>query len=239
MEILDTIVKLLQSDPRLRVVAVIYLHRITDNRITRPSRMNLRMLEAMCGEHFYQNVVLATTMWENTPENLLGKMKQREDELNHSRAFWADMIQKGSTYKRHLGTVETGKEIMGLCLAKHNPPRMQVLLEMGQGISLENTAAGTILTAELREQEAKKRRELEEERENVREATAAADAQLRHSRDMWLQQGRNPTQMMGSRNRASMLPQSGLEVERATRQKGGWIAGLGRCLTRIGEELPF
>lgn len=165
MEVLSTIVTYVNSSPRLRIVGIIYMHRIIDKRVTATSRMNLRMLQALCGEHFYQNVVLTTTMWDTAPVGLLADLERREAELNASSAYWAGMLEKGSGYARYLGTAVSGKGVVDACISKYDPPALNIALEMRNGISLEDTAAGRILTAELRKREEKKRRELIEEAE--------------------------------------------------------------------------
>ena len=86
--ILGCIVDYLRSDTRLWVLAVIYLHRINDKRITGTSLLSLRIFQDFCGEHFYQNVVLATTMWGTVPKELSRQLEDREAELNGPDVFW-------------------------------------------------------------------------------------------------------------------------------------------------------
>lgn len=123
IEVLDSIGKYLQSNTQLRILAVIYMHRITDKRVTRTSRLSLDMFQAFCGQHFYQNVILVTTMWGVVPENIVPQLVQREAELNDSNVFWGDMKRKGAQYARHLGNTESGRDIVDLCLRKETPPR--------------------------------------------------------------------------------------------------------------------
>lgn len=53
---------------KVKLAGIIYLHRITDVRMTGSSYKNLRMLEKLCGDGAMSKVVLVTTMW-----NLLGR----------------------------------------------------------------------------------------------------------------------------------------------------------------------
>ena len=177
MEVLSAIVAYLDANPQLCIVGIIYMHRITDRRVTATSRMNLRMLQALCGEHFFQNIVLTTTMWDAAPSNLLEDLEHREAELNASGAFWAGMIEKGSRYARYFGTAASGKAVVGIGINKYDPPLLNVLLEMRDGRSLEDTSAGQILTAELRKREEKKRRELMDEAEEEKKEKDALLAQ--------------------------------------------------------------
>src|SRR5947208_2149946 len=43
---------------------VIYLHRITDNRIGNTGRRTMAVLQRMCGADNFQNIALVTTMWD-------------------------------------------------------------------------------------------------------------------------------------------------------------------------------
>ena len=121
------------------------------------------MFQNFCGEFFYQNVILATTMWGVVPEKLLPDLERRETELNESDVFWGDMIPKGSTYKRYLSTIESGKAILDVYTRKRDPLLLKIFLEMRQGCNLETTSAGQTITAEFRKREEMKRQELQEE----------------------------------------------------------------------------
>lgn len=59
----------------INLAGIIYLHRITDVRMQGSSLKNLTMFQKLCGEGFYNHVVLATTMWGR-----LGKDEQDADE---------------------------------------------------------------------------------------------------------------------------------------------------------------
>jgi hypothetical protein len=170
MDILDSIVKYVQTKAHSQIAGIIYLHRITDKRITGSSRMNLRMLKALCGKHFFQNVVLTTTMWGTVTAKVIPDLETREAELNGTSAFWADMIEKGAQYARYDNSEARGRAILDMCLARRSAPILNILLEMQQGRRLEDTSAGLILTEELRKREERKREEIRQEQEDEREA---------------------------------------------------------------------
>jgi len=170
MDILDSIVKYVQTKAHGRIAGIIYLHRITDKRITGSSRMNLRMLKALCGEHFFQNVILTTTMWGTVTAKVIPDLETREAELNGTPAFWEDMIEKGAQYARYDNSESRGRAVIDMCLARRSSPTLNILLEMQQGRRLEDTSAGLILTEELRKREERKREEIRQEQEGEREA---------------------------------------------------------------------
>lgn len=169
MQVLDSIVRYIKSDPLLQVIGVIYMHRITDKRITGTSRLNLRMMRALCGEHYFQNVVLTTTMWNTIPTELLPDLKKREAELNQSAVFWGDMIKRGSKYIPHSGSPADGRAIVEVLLKTLKAPQLNIIIELGDGRDLESTTAGQILVEELVKREAKKRQELQEEQDALEE----------------------------------------------------------------------
>ena len=191
MEVLDAVVRYIQREQSARIVGIIYMYKIIEKRITGAAARNLRMLQALCGEHFYQNVVLTTTMWDTVPAAVFPELETREAQLNGGGAFWADMIEKGSEYARYDDSVASGRAILETCLSKRNPPPLNIVLELKRGqMSLEDTSAGRIITAGLRRREEKKRQELlEEEREEAMllQTRKEKEAQLRAAEEQVLQ----------------------------------------------------
>ena len=54
----------LQRQNEVKLTGLIYLHRITDNRLGSAAMRNLRMMGALVGEDNMKNVVLVTNRWE-------------------------------------------------------------------------------------------------------------------------------------------------------------------------------
>jgi hypothetical protein len=170
-EVLQSIVDYINARKQ-KVIAVIYLHRITDKKITGSTKINLRMLRAVCGEHYYQNVKLVTSMWGTVPQASIEATVHREVELNTSPDFWFDMIEKGASYARwdeKLGEhFNTAKQIVELCRSKKDAPILNILLELQKATTIEQTTAGRILTEELRKRQEKERKAIEEEEEELK-----------------------------------------------------------------------
>ena len=75
----------------MKLTGIIYLHEISQTRMTGKGLKNLNMFRKLCGDEALKNVVLATTKWDDvTPE--VGQ--QREIQLRED--FWKEMIQYGS-----------------------------------------------------------------------------------------------------------------------------------------------
>ncbi|KAI9783789.1 MAG: hypothetical protein M1839_003125 [Geoglossum umbratile] len=94
-----------------RISGIIYLHRITDNRVSGSTRRNFQMLMGLCGKHFLPHVVLATTMWRqlDDPES-----NRRQDELEGSH--WKEMIDGGAVARKYEGTTQSAIGIIDILL---------------------------------------------------------------------------------------------------------------------------
>jgi len=134
--------------------------------------INLRMLKAVCGEHYFQNIKLVTSMWGTVPSASMAATFTREVEFNTSPDFWLGMIEKGAHYARwdeNMGQhYNTAKQVVEMCRSKLDTPILNILLEMQKGATIEQTTAGRILTEELRKRQEKERKAIEEEEEELR-----------------------------------------------------------------------
>jgi GTP-binding protein EngB required for normal cell division len=172
LEVLQSIVGYIQTR-NLKIISVIYFHRVTDKKITGSTKLNLRMLRAFCGEHFFQNIVLATTMWSAFPDASMEENMGREADLNTSDLFWADMIEKGALYvrwdeTRRVEHAMSAEQILRFCMRKKDAPALNIMLELSEGKSLKNTTSGYVLVQELEEKRAKRYRDLVEEKDQMR-----------------------------------------------------------------------
>ncbi|KAI6095453.1 P-loop containing nucleoside triphosphate hydrolase protein [Pisolithus sp. B1] len=72
--------------------AILYFHRISDNRMAGTPLKNLRVFEKLCGKDAMYKVTLVTTMWDEVdPE--VGKERLKELKKN----YWQGMVSRGST----------------------------------------------------------------------------------------------------------------------------------------------
>ncbi|KAK6539329.1 hypothetical protein TWF694_009562 [Orbilia ellipsospora] len=155
----------------IQLSGIIYLHRITDNRVGGTARKDLNMFKKLCGEESFANVVLATTMWENVSPR---EGNDREETLRTSTEFYGSMVQMGSAMYRHTGDRNSAMNIINHLVNKRTTTILNIQREMATGLSLDETAAGKELDGELRKQKREFERRL---RENRKELEAALKQQ--------------------------------------------------------------
>ncbi|KDQ08778.1 hypothetical protein BOTBODRAFT_37636 [Botryobasidium botryosum FD-172 SS1] len=141
-----------------RLTGILYLHRITDNRVGGVSYKNMKIFEKLCGDSAMASVILCTTMWGQVPEHV-GAQRERELAAN----FWRNMIAKGATMRRVLDSQESATQIVSSLVSLRRPVTLAVQSEIvDQGKSVLDTAAGRDLNRE--KEEARLRMEAEIER---------------------------------------------------------------------------
>ncbi|KZP04217.1 hypothetical protein FIBSPDRAFT_941125, partial [Athelia psychrophila] len=123
--------------------AIIYLHRISDNKMAGSPLRNLQMFACMCGQGAMPRVILGTTMWSEIAA-VTGERRERELETS----FWADMIQQGSTVQRFGDSYESAWQIVGkLPTEQENVILSREIYDDKK--KLNETAAGVKLTEDL------------------------------------------------------------------------------------------
>ncbi len=158
----------------IQLTGILYLQRITDNRFTGSALKNLQMFKKMCGQSCLPNVVLLTTMWGGSTEQL-ALQEAREQELKTEDAFWAGMIRLGAQAKRYDDTTECALSIIREMLT-----RPQIVLDIqrqivDEGKDLNDTAAGQQLCEDIAVAEEKFREELRQVKEEMTEALREMD----------------------------------------------------------------
>lgn len=128
-----------------KISGIVYLHRISDTRVSQVSRQNLRMFKAICGPDALRNVVIVTTFWDKVaPEEGI----EKELELRTTDNLFKQLTDGGATYTRHDGELTTASSILGYLLPKATVTP-KILEEINQGKPLIDTTAGTILNEQF------------------------------------------------------------------------------------------
>ncbi|MCJ1314185.1 hypothetical protein MMC25_007865 [Agyrium rufum] len=145
----------------ITLAGIIYLHRITDNRMGGSAFRNLSLFQKLCGTTSLSNVVLATTMWDElkTPE-AQARGTRFEEELKSTDHFWGDMIDEHSTVFRQNDGVNSALQIVDhIMRLRKKAIVMDIQRQMiDEHQTLDQTSAGQevqkdLVVAKLRYQE--------------------------------------------------------------------------------------
>ena len=144
---------------------MIYIHRISDQRMGGISTRNFRMFRELCGDKTLKNVVILTNMWgEVRPE--LGEARERE--LSSDPLFFKPVLEKGARMMRHDASLQSAQEVVRFFLN-----RKAEVLQIQREIVVEKkdilqTRAGEELNKELLAQMEKHQREMQQLQEDLR-----------------------------------------------------------------------
>ena len=143
------------------------------------SLRNLRMFRKLCGEDALENVVVVTTRWDDVPEEDRETMEKRENELMRTPGkFFQPLIAAGGQFLRHDNTEGSAGRIVETFLKNH-PIALQIQIEMSNGKTLEETAVGSELAAELKKLGDKHSKEMKNLKEEMTVAIAEKDEALK------------------------------------------------------------
>lgn len=141
----------------MKLSGIIYIHPISDTRVTHHTTKNLDMFRKLTGEKNLKNVVLATSMWDKVTEpEGLGRQHELESK------FWKLLTSMGAQTVRHDDTAESARSIASTLLG-NKPFYLQLQEEMGKdNKALRDTAAGREVMVELARIKEEHQRELAE-----------------------------------------------------------------------------
>lgn len=131
--------------PPVRITGSIYLHRISDVRVSGSSLNNIKLFRGLVGSRSMQNVLLVSNMWGQVTE-LQGE--KREKELLATDDFWGSMMRFGAKCDRFNNTHKDGLRLVDKLLP-NEPVPLQLQVKMQKGVPISNTTAGKQINAQL------------------------------------------------------------------------------------------
>ncbi|OCH89816.1 hypothetical protein OBBRIDRAFT_793891 [Obba rivulosa] len=146
-DILRGLASFLVSEQRhgRKLSGILYTQRISDTRLTH-ARRQLTMLQKICGRDSYENVVIATTHWDEV-DIKTGAERQE----THTSVF-KSVLDEGAEIMRHDNGLESAEDIVRHFLRKH-PKSIQIQRELvEQEKSLSETEAGQEVLRVLEEE---------------------------------------------------------------------------------------
>ncbi|KAM0562956.1 hypothetical protein ACHAPJ_001799 [Fusarium lateritium] len=137
----------------VHLAGIVYLHRITDNRVSGTALKNLGMFKQLCGENAFGHVVLCTSMWGNLEAGSQDIGDKREKELVTTSEFWGTMHKGGSQVVRWLGTKDSAQVVVDKIVEIHKgigKVMLRIQEELvDENMSLDETGAGREVQREI------------------------------------------------------------------------------------------
>ncbi|KAJ6532002.1 hypothetical protein B0H19DRAFT_1189538 [Mycena capillaripes] len=178
IEILTEIVAFLAKTYQkgVKLSGVIYMHRISDNRMGGISTRNFKMFRQLCGDSTLKNVLIVTTMWGEV-ERELGEA--REAELASDEKFLKPVLDKGARLLRHDNDVASAQAILRYLIG-NQPRALRIQRELvDQGKDISQTAAGEELNREFAKEIKRHKEEMATLQQEIKDAIREKDAQAK------------------------------------------------------------
>ncbi|KAF8420556.1 hypothetical protein L210DRAFT_3425066 [Boletus edulis BED1] len=148
LDILNTISNWLNSSyKRGKLLSgILYLHRITDNRMAGTPLKNLRVFRKLCGKDALDKVYLTTTMWDEVDQSV-GERRLKE----LGTEYWESMIIQGAEVVCLQNNEDSAKKIVQQILSQEVAHKAVLLQEEMADLrkELEETQAGQELYSQL------------------------------------------------------------------------------------------
>ncbi|KAG5803534.1 hypothetical protein H9Q74_011946 [Fusarium xylarioides] len=166
---------------KIKLRGILYLHRISDNRMGGCAHKNLVMFKRLCGPEGIKNVTFVTTHWEKVTQ---AEGERRESTLQSTKEFWGYFVDKGAAVRRHENTQDSALYIVeqfvpGWSARAPDEVNLAIQSEMvDSGKDLNNTAAGQELQDTLSKEREKMKQEMDARDQEMREALKARDKEM-------------------------------------------------------------
>lgn len=133
----------------VKLTGIIYMHRISDPRMTGTSMRNFRCFRELCGKDAFKNILIVTNMWRDDELEICNK---RESELATDNKFYKAVLEGGGKMVRHDGTAASAKAIVRQLINKGNVTLAGQREIVDEHKEFSGTAVGKELTRALKEQ---------------------------------------------------------------------------------------
>ncbi|KAF8170414.1 P-loop containing nucleoside triphosphate hydrolase protein [Pholiota molesta] len=192
-----------------KLAGVIYIHRISDIRMSGISTRNFKMFRQLCGDSTLQNVVILTNMWGEVTREI---GEAREAELASQDIFFKPVLEKGALLLRHENTTQSAHAVLQHII-QNRPLPLQIQRELvDEKKDISGTAAGVELNNEMMLQIEKHRREMEALQEATKEAIRIQEEQTKHAAEAEAQ--RIHDEMIRAQSEAQRLAAEHIEEQR-------------------------
>lgn len=166
---------------KIKLRALLYLHRISDNRMGGCAQKNLVMFKRLCGPDGIKDVMFVTTFWEKV-DQAVGE--GREKTLKTTKDYWGFFVEKGATVRQHQNNPESALSIIEQFVprrAERTTVGMKLAIQtemVDSGKDLDQTAAGQELRSEFNKEREKMQQEITGREQEMRDALATRDKEM-------------------------------------------------------------
>ncbi|KAJ8517865.1 hypothetical protein ONZ45_g5019 [Pleurotus djamor] len=152
---------------KVQLSGIVYMHRISDNRMAGTPLKNLKMFAQLCGTIAAERVILTTTMWGKLKSPDVGEKREKEMKTK----FWKDLIDNKAKVARFEASFDSAWEVIGLVSDSARSEKLLLQEEMVDlKKKLSETGAGRTLFDTLQKQ-------LDEEKKLLNELCIEAEKQ--------------------------------------------------------------
>lgn len=211
----------------IRISGIIYLHRISDNRIGGAGFRNLRMFKKLAGSAAWPNTIIGTTMWRADQHELC---LRRESELAYNGHYFGGLVAGGAQLIRvaehGTGRIElrtSALRIISLLLRRmRNVPSFVLNIQqemVAESKNLEETAAGKEVLGDIYHLRTQLAAQMENARIDMQEALKARDIKsARQLQDLQTEQQQKLSELQRQQSQltASLMEIHEKEFQRIT-----------------------
>ena len=162
------------------IIGLIYLHRITDQRVGGSSLRSMQIFQSLCGIQCFPNIVLVTTMWDILEQNdAVDTGLSREEILKEKDEFWGEMVKGEAEVTRHDGQLKSAEAILAKILSRNRTVVMDIQKELvDDDLPLEETKVGRLLLEDIMVTRGRHQRDLSEIQEGLEDAVKQYDEEM-------------------------------------------------------------
>jgi hypothetical protein len=162
-------------DNKTKIAGLIYLHNITQKKMSGSTRLNYEVFHRICGEKAMERVVMATTHWDAIMPT---SGEDREQEL---RVFWKDILSEGAELMRIQDPQADSHRIVDHILRLH---AAQVAIQIQEELvdldkRIPRTEAGKLLRHTMQEFLEMQNKDADETDPEIQGRVAVVQEQLR------------------------------------------------------------
>ncbi|CUA69843.1 hypothetical protein RSOLAG22IIIB_04098 [Rhizoctonia solani] len=169
-----------------KLTGIIYLHRVGDVRVGGVTRRTFQILRGLCGQDTLSNVLIVTNMWSDPPT---AKETRNEDQLRDNPKFFQPAIAAGARMvRRPRKDTKSAHDVIRLLLDKP-PVTMKIqrqIVDEREGFYA--TDAAMVLGEELAKIERRHLEEIEQVKEELRQAKQQNNVQAQTELREFLEQ---------------------------------------------------